>query len=108
MQYIEVATLRAKILHQVRTGEAVDVIEQTLREYSDAVWHNGRAHAHNEDFRPNHDPQRNRAELIQLTAGALSGAISSDQVEGPSDKLAAFAVQCAEAALKIINKKQQP
>lgn len=54
-----------------------------------------------------HRPEQSnhRAELIQLTAGALSGAISSDQVEGPSDKLAAFAVQCAEAALKIINQR---
>jgi len=105
MQYIEVATLRETILHQVRTGEAVDVIEQTLREYSDAVWHNGRAHAHNEDFRPNHDPQRNRAELIQLTAAALSGALSGTGRHIRPEQIAEYAVGCAEAALDIINKK---
>ena len=105
MQYIEVATLREKILHQIRTGEAIEVAEKTLEDYSHAVWHNGRAHAHNEDFRPNHDPQRNRAELIQLTAAALSGLLASDQIDITSYNLAASAVQCAEAALKIINQK---
>jgi len=118
MQYIEVATLRETILHQVRTGEAMEVIEQTLIEYSDAVWHNGRAHAHNEENvvilenSPEsfivHRPEEfnHRAELIQLTAAALSGLLASDQIDITSYNLAASAVQCAEAALKIINQKQ--
>ena len=132
MQYLEVATLRETILHQIRTGEAVDVIEQTLREYSDAVWHNGRAYALNEhkfiesDGIVLHKPEPNlassgakmpfmiekdaadslnRAELIQLTAAALSGLLASDQVEIPSYNLAASAVQCAKDALDLINKK---
>ena len=114
MQYIEVATLRAKILHQIRTCEAVDVIEQTLREYSDAVWHNGRAHAHNNEgavdlsdgivlHKPG--PEYNRAELIQLTAGALSGALSGTGRHIRPEQIAEYAVGCAEAALDIINKK---
>lgn len=54
-----------------------------------------------------HQPEQSnhRAELIQLTAAALTGAIASDQVEGPPEKIAAIAVQCAKAALDIINKK---
>ncbi len=133
MKYIEVATLRETILHQIRTGEAVDVIEQTLREYSDAVWHNGRAYAHNNEGAVDlsdgivlHKPDPtlassgakmpfmiekdaadslSRAELIQLTAAALSGLLASDQVEIPSYNLAASAVQCAKDALDLINKK---
>jgi hypothetical protein len=105
MQYIEVATLREKILHQIRTGEAIEVAEKTLEDYSHAVWHNGRAHAHNEDFRPNHDPQRERAELIQLTSGALTGVLASDHIFGTPQKLAEIAVEHAQSALDIINKK---
>ena len=117
MQYIEVATLRETILHQIRTGEAIEVAEKTLEDYSHAVWHNGRAHAHNEDFRPNHDPQReiklqsefdaerNRAELIQLTSGALTGVLASDHIFGTPQKLAEIAAEHAKSALDIINKK---
>lgn len=54
------------------------------------------------------EPEYNRAELIQLTAAALSGLLASDQIDITSYNLAASAVQCAEAALKIINQKQQP
>lgn len=57
-----------------------------------------------------HRPEQSnhRAELIQLTAAALSGLLASDQIDITSYNLAASAVQCAEAALKIINQKQQP
>ena len=134
MQYLEVATLRETILHQIRTGEAVDVIEQTLREYSDAVWHNGRAYAHNNEGAVDlsdgivlHKPDPtlassgakmpfmiekdaadslSRAELIQLTAAALSGVMYGRYpIIGTAENIALFAVQCAKDALDLINKK---
>ncbi len=114
MQYIEVATLRETILHQIRTGEAIEVAEKTLEDYSHAVWHNGRAHAHNNEgavdlsdgivlHKP--EPESNRAELIQLTAGALSGAIIAEGRNRTHEDVAEYAVGCAEAALDLINKK---
>lgn len=133
MQYLEVATLRETILHQVRTGEAVDVIEQTLEKFSAAVWHNGRAHAHNNEGAVDasegvlaRKPEPNlassgakmpfmiekdaagslsRAELIQLTAGALTGALSGTGRHIRPEQIAEYAVGCAEAALGLINKK---
>ena len=118
MQYIEVATLRETILHQIRTGEAVDVIEQTLRKYSDAVWHNGRAHAHNEENAVTlekspesfivHRPEQSnhRAELIQLTAAVLNNVKVKDiPLILDAEDLAEFAVDCADHALKAINQK---
>jgi hypothetical protein len=50
-----------------------------------------------------HRPEQSnrRAELIQLTAGALA----KGNVIGPPEKIAEISVQCAEAALDIINKK---
>jgi len=116
MPYLEVATLRENLLYKIRIRD-INNIEADLKAYSDAVWHNGRAHAHNEDFRPNHDPQReiklqsefdpqrNRAELIQLTAGALSGALSGTGRHIRPEQIAEYVVGCAEAALDIINKK---
>lgn len=48
MQYKEVATLRENLLHLIRTGASMDDIENALKEYSDAVFHNGFAHHINE------------------------------------------------------------
>lgn len=94
MRYIEVATLRENLLEMVRGGEAMADIENALDAYVDEICEIQKVISQPEQS--NH-----RAELIQLTAAALTGLTASNKVFG----VAEYAVGCAQAALDIINKK---
>lgn len=51
------------------------------------------------------EPEYNRAELIQLTAAALTGVLASNHIFGTRAEMAEIAVRNATAALDLINKK---